>query len=97
MIKVNPIKFNNYNRQISFRENNSDNFTPSSAVLSLQSPNAVINFEKDFSLSRSADAVQSNPINALGYKFYRLFKFLSQPKYTDDYISVENRNLYELI
>jgi len=97
MIKVDPIKFNKYNRQISFRENSSDNLTPNTAVLSLQSPNAVINFEKDFGLSISADAVQSNPIKALGYKFYRLFKFLSQPKNSDDYISPENRNLYELI
>jgi len=94
MIKVNPIKFNN---NISFKENNVNNLTPNVAVLSLENPNSLINFQKDFGLSRSADAVQSNPIKALGYKFYRLFKFLSQPKYTDDYIDIEDRNLYELI
>lgn len=96
MIKVNPVKFNSYN-QISFKENNTNNITPNQAVLSLQNPNALINFQKDFSLSKSADAVQSNPFKALGYKFYRLFKFLSQPKFTDDYINMEDRHLYEMI
>jgi len=96
MIKVNPVKFNN-NRQISFKDNNLNNLTPNVAVLSLENPNSLINFQKDFGISRSADAVQSNPIKALGYKFYRLFKFISQPKYNDDYIKMEDRNLYELI
>jgi len=96
MIKIYPVKFNS-NKQISFKDNNVNNLTPSVGVLSLQSPNALINFQKDFGLSKSADAVQSNPFKALGYKFYRLFKFLSQPTSTEDFIAVEDRNLYELI
>jgi hypothetical protein len=96
MIKVNPVKLNSYN-QISFKDNNTNNMTPNVAVLSLQNPNALINFQRDFSLSKSADAVQSNPFKALGYKFVRLFKFLSQPKFTEDYIGIEDRKLYELI
>ena len=96
MLKVNPVKLNT-SKQISFKENTTNNITPNVAVLSLQNPNALINFQKDFSLSKSADAVQSNPFKALGYKFVRLFKFLSQPKLTDDYISLQDRQLYELI
>lgn len=97
MIKVSPVKLNQNRTKITFKENNNNILTPNTAVLSLESPNALINFQKDFSLSRSADAVQSNPVKALGYKFYRLFKYISQPRFTDDYINPEHRNLYEII
>lgn len=96
MIKVNPIKLNNNNRYISFRENN--NGSTNTATLALQAPNADVKFAKNLAMTVSADAVQSNPIKALGYKLYRLFKFIFQPKISDaDFINVEDRNLFELI
>lgn len=83
MIRVNSIKLNsNYNsrKNISFRENNTNNITPDVAILSLQNPNALVKFEKDFKLSRSADAVQSNPVKAFAYKIYKAVKLFFKPK-----------------
>ena len=96
MIKVNPVKLNNSSRYISFRDNN--NITPKTGSLALQAPDSEVKFAKNLAMTVSADAVQSNPIKALGYKIYKMFKVIFQPKISDaDFINVEDRNLFELI
>ena len=43
MITINPVKLNTV-KPISFGEGNLNNITPNVAILSLQNPNAKINF-----------------------------------------------------
>lgn len=80
MITVNPIKFNNSRKYISFKEGNLNNLTPNVAILPLQNTNAKINFEKDLQRTIKADAVQSNPLTALGYKFVKTYNILFSPE-----------------
>lgn len=81
MITVNPVKFNNI-KTITFGEGNLNNITPSSAILSLQNPNAKINFENDLNCTRKADVVQSNNmITALGAKLRKAYNILFATKY----------------
>jgi len=82
MIKVNSIKFNNNTKKnISFRENHVNNMTPNEAILSLQGPNAMVEFQKNLNLSQKADAVQ-NPLTALLYKVIKTFKLFVKPAST---------------
>ena len=46
------------------------------AILSLQSPAAKQNFEKDYFAAVNADAVQRNPLSAIGWKFAKTYKLL---------------------
>ena len=71
MITINPVKFNNI-KTISFVEGNLNNITPNVAILSLQNPNAKINFENDLNRTKRADAVQ-NP-NVLSSTLNKLRK-----------------------
>ncbi len=81
MITVNPVKFNNI-KTITFGEGNLNNITPNSAILSLQNPNAKINFENDLNRTRKADVVQShNMIGALGAKLRKTYNILFSPDY----------------
>lgn len=77
MITINPVKLNN----ITFTEGNLNNITPSVAILSLQNPNAKINFENDLNRSKKADMVQSNMFNAVGAKFRKAYDILFSPHY----------------
>lgn len=77
MITINPVKFNTV-KPVSFGEGNMNNITPNMAILALQSDSSKINFQKEkdsfnknLSLTQKADAVQSNPITAIGYKFIK--------------------------
>lgn len=77
MITINPVKFNTV-KPISFGEGNLNNITPTMAILALQSDSSKINFQKEkdnfnrnLSLTQKADAVQSNPFTAIGYKFIK--------------------------
>ena len=82
MIRINPIKLNNYNNQISFREGNLNNITPDVAILSLQTPNAKINFENDASRTQKADVVQSpSLVEAFGAKIRKAYDILFSPNY----------------
>lgn len=94
MIRINPVQLNTYNsrKHISFRDNN-NNVTPGVAILSLQNPNALVKFEKDFKIAQAADAVQSNPIKALGLKVIRAFKMFFKPK-ADSYESNLSQRIY---
>lgn len=81
MITINPVKFNNI-KNITFGEGNLNNITPNSAILSLQNPNAKINFENDLNCTRKADIVQSNNMfGALGAKLRKTYNILFATKY----------------
>ena len=79
MITINPVKFNNI-KTITFGEGNLNNITPNMAILSLQNPNAKINFENDINRTKRADMVQnSNMINAIGAKLRKTYNILFSP------------------
>ena len=73
MITVNPIKFDTV-KPISFGQNN--NMNVGQAILALQNDSAKVNFEKDFQRTLKADAVRSNPVTALAYKFGKTLDIL---------------------
>ena len=75
MITINPVKFNTC-KPISFGEGNNNNITAGQAILALQNDSAKVNFEKDFQRTYKADAVQSNPVTALAYKFGKTLDIL---------------------
>jgi|GEM_PF-3182535 len=76
MITINPIKLNN-SKPISFGEGKLNNLTPNMAILSLQAPSAKLNFEKDYRLTQEASAVNANPILAIGRKFIKAYKMIT--------------------
>ena len=79
MITVSSIKLNNI-KPITFTEGNLNNITPNVAILSLQNPNANINFENDLNHTRKADVVQANNMfTAIGEKFRKAYNILFSP------------------
>ena len=81
MITINPVKFNSV-KTIPVGEGNMNNITPSLAILSLQNPNAKINFENDLNRTQKADMVQNpNMLNALGAKLRKTYNILFSPSY----------------
>lgn len=81
MITINPIKFNNI-KPITFGEGNLNNITPNVAILSLQNPNAKINFENDLNRTRKSDVVQTpNMLDAIGAKLRKAYNILFSPEY----------------
>ena len=81
MLTINPIKFNNI-KPITFGEGNLNNITPNTAILSLQNPNAKINFENDLNRTKKSDVVQSqNMFSALGAKLRKTYNILFTTKY----------------
>ncbi len=71
---------NNINtKHITFGENNMNNITPKIGLLSLQNSDKL-KFEKNLRLTQEADAVQSNPVKALGCKFAKAYNILFSPK-----------------
>ena len=79
MMKINPVQFNNM-KPIAFGEGNLNNITPSVAILSLQNPNAGINFENDLNHTRRADMVQStNILDAFAEKIRKTYNILFTP------------------
>ena len=81
MLTVNPIKFSNI-KPITFGEGNLNNITPNTAILSLQNPNAKINFENDLNRTKKSDVVQSqNMFSALGAKLRKTYNILFSPDY----------------
>ena len=80
MITINPVKFNNI-KPITFGEGNLNNITPDVGILSLQNPNAKINFENDVNRARRADMVQSsNMFDAIGEKLRKTYNILFSPR-----------------
>ena len=81
MITINPIKFNSI-KTVTFGEGNLNNLTPNIAILSLQNPNAKINFENDLNRAQKADLVQtSNMLNGFGAKLRKTYNILFSPDY----------------
>ncbi len=79
-MKISPIK--NINR-VSFGAGNmNNNMTSSVGLLSLQNSDKL-NFEKSLKLTQNADAVQSNPLVALGCKFAKAYNILFSPTKTN--------------
>ncbi len=70
-MKVNSI--NGYMNTISYKANENNKV---SAPRSQQQNS--INFEKEQSIARKADSLNSNPITALGYKLYRTFRIIAE-------------------
>lgn len=90
---VNKISYNPY---IYFKSNRSEkNNNPNNAILMLRDPNASVKFEKSQELAQKADAVNSNPFVALGYKLYRTFSLIRDKEtYSDanlDYVNILNK------
>ncbi len=80
MITINPIKLNRI-RHISFGEGNLNNIDSKVGLISLdKNASNRINFEKDLYISRKADAVQSNPLKAIGYNVVKAYNILRAPK-----------------
>ena len=76
-MKVTPIS-NIKIKTISFGEGNLNNITPKVGSLSLQNSDKL-NFEKNLKLTQNADAVQTNPIKALGCKIEKAYNILFSP------------------
>lgn len=86
-MKVNSINVNNFNKKyISFGEGNMNNITPSAAILSLQAPNAKINFENDLNRSKRADMVQ-NP-NFISAFVNKISKAVSEFRRSDNNVNI---------
>ena len=81
MITINPVKLNNF-KTITFGEGNLNNLTPILAILSLQNPNAKINFENELNRTKRADVVQSsNMLDAIVAKLRKTYNILFSPNY----------------
>ena len=83
-MKVNPITTIK-TKPISFGEGNMNNITPKIGLLSLHNSDQL-NFEKNLKLTQSADAVQSNPLVALGKKFQKAYNILFAETQNSDYV-----------
>ena len=70
MITINPVKFNNVNKYISF--GNGNNVTNTMAILALQNPNARREFEGNLNDSMPT----SNPISLVIKKIARTYKYV---------------------
>ena len=66
----------NQNITLALREANNNNIKAGQAILALQNDSAKVNFEKEFERTYKADAVQSNPVTALAYKFGKTLDIL---------------------
>ncbi len=59
---------------INFKEN--ENIKTQNAILMLRDPNASVKFQQNQEVAHKADALNTNPLTALGYKLYRTFSML---------------------
>ena len=85
-MKITPINSRIIN-QITFGEGNMNNITPKIGILSLHNSDKL-NFERQLRLTQSADAVQSNPVKALGKKFKKAYNILFSDNKNRDYIHI---------
>ena len=74
---------------VSFGAGNMNNITPNVGLLSLQNSDKL-SFEKDLRRTQNADAVQSNPLKAMGYKFAKAYDILFSPKSADMVETADN-------
>lgn len=77
-MRITPITNINI-KPVTFGEGNLNNITPKVGLLSIQNSDKL-NFEKNLRLTQNADAVQSNPIKALGCKLAKAYNILFSPR-----------------
>ena len=77
-MRVTPIS-NINTKHVTFGEGYMNNMTPKIGLLSLQNSDKL-KFEKNLRLTQEADAVQSNPLKALGCKFAKAYNILFSPR-----------------
>ncbi len=88
MIAINPVKVttmpiafgnnhNNYNHTV---KNNYNSNIPNVAALAIQGEGARTSFEKDWNVTREADAVQSNILLSPIYKIQKAIKIIQHRK-----------------
>ncbi len=65
----------NINRvsNITFKQND---YYKQNAILMLRDPNASVRFQQNKEVAQKADALNTNPLTALGYKLYRTFSMI---------------------
>ena len=80
-MKISPIKAI-ITKPVAFGEGNLNNITPRVGLLSIQNSDKL-NFEKNFELTQKADAVQNNPLKALGCKFAKAYNIIFSQKNHD--------------
>ena len=62
---------------ITFKENDSNRTVATeNAILMLRDPNASVKFQQNKEVAQKADALNTNPLTALGYKLYRTFSMI---------------------
>ena len=62
---------------INFKEDGSSITTATeNAILMLRDPNASVKFQQNKEVAQKADALNTNPLTALGYKLYRTFSMI---------------------
>lgn len=70
-MKINPISY------INFKENEPSKVSTSeNAILMLRDANASVRFQQNKEVAHKADALNTNPLTALGYKLYRTFSLI---------------------
>ena len=77
-MKITPIT-NRISTPVAFGEGNMNNITSNVGLMSIQNSDKL-NFEKHLRLTQNADAVQTNPLKALGCKFAKAYNILFSPK-----------------
>ena len=77
-MRINAINNINFKENVLSREMDSQN-----AILMLRDPNASVRFQQNKEFAQNADASNSNPIKALGYKLYRTFNILREDMPTE--------------
>ncbi len=62
---------------INFKEDGgSKTVATENAILMLRDPNASVKFQQNKDVAQKADALNTNPLTALGYKLYRTFSMI---------------------
>ena len=70
-MKINSIS------NINFKEiEQKRNIATENAILMLRDPNASVKFQQNKEVAQKADALNTNPLTALGYKLYRTFSMI---------------------
>ena len=64
-------------QNIVFKEiDKNKNVATENAILMLRDPNASVKFQQNKEVAQKADALNTNPLTALGYKLYRTFSMI---------------------
>ncbi len=79
-VKVNPIVFGNNTNYNNSVRNHYDKNLPNVAALAIQGEGARTSFERDWNVTKEADAVQSNPFLSPFYKIQKAIKIIQNRK-----------------